>query len=67
MENMKLYKRCTIMIQMKNVKTGEKILIKDKRELKSFLKFKYAVVPKNVAPLINRSKPYKGTWLITYI
>ncbi len=55
------------MIQMKNVKTGEKILIKDKRELKSFLKFKYAVVPKNVAPLINRSKPYKGTWLITYI
>ena len=42
------------MIQMQNIKTGEKILIKDKRQLKLFLKFKYAIAPKNVTPLINR-------------
>ena len=55
------------MIQLQNIKTGEKILINDKRQLKLFLKFKYAIAPKNVTPLINRNKPYKGTWLIKYI
>lgn len=54
------------MILMQNIKTGEKILVKDKRELKHFLKYKYpTATTKNIVSLIGRKKPYRETWLIS--
>jgi len=51
------------MIKVINIKTNENLVLCNKEELKKFLKFLYGKHPKNINPLLNRNKPYKGKWL----